>query len=528
MYTDVSGAQKFCFRNYGFTEKDDQLVIEKSPRPPESRYKDLVQGESCCSLSQQYTEYLIQKLVDLSNFNPPFASDTAKEQYEAWRNHKILGMNGKLSDPLKALQSKVASRVEELFKRNGARKIILGCMHIEKGCVINQTDTDEVQLLPQTSHKEEDHSHQDSVAFDLRVSPAAISTVPLDNSKFCAVMAEFSFDKRGPDFANRNFEFVDCVSDLSRLSNVDQVYAERVPALEHGAHSCSGAAVFEQVQMINQILKPGGRYIFDLGVPLYLVSSKGEYVSSKQWMPRAQELRKAIVPKISPIIAEQIRADELFKKSLCKMHESGVLELNKDLRLADRSSDAFFNRFALHFADHLAKGKARAKQFEIWRAEAKIYITENPEKVVIKADDISIEWTEEFGQTTRRKSIKGSELSKGKAAKLFAVFAAGKTFRLPPDVLLRTKELPFEQQFAIGYQVDLYNAIPVLPAGHPDLAFLQPKNKELFDRVIRAYATHITIPQLKTYGFKSGTFELDAKNPENGRTAGRLVTMVKV
>jgi hypothetical protein len=248
------------FRNYQFNEVQGHLKITKT-----STCNPLIAGVQrapCRALVPIYTSYLLEKREEFNAFNPTFRYEPSRKAFIEFRNSKLAVIEQKLQDPLKALQNKVTKIFELLFQKKGERQIILGCMHIQKGGSLVQTQTPEGSMLPRSTLTEESHEHSKDVCLDIRNSPNQTE----EQVKTLLKRGSLDLsgrDPSGPDFALRFFSSAD-MNDFNGVRNVAKVHAERLPFFEKGLVSPKAEnSNFALIERIYKWLAKGGVFSFD-------------------------------------------------------------------------------------------------------------------------------------------------------------------------------------------------------------------------------------------------------------------------
>jgi hypothetical protein len=504
------------FRNYIFTEANNQLVISKAEERNSSDFLTLVQSQPCYKIVPDYSNYLQEKLGDLEAFHPTFNSQEAQDVFCHWREEQRIKIGKKLVSPLETLREKVAKRFEQLFQEKGERRVILGCCHVKNGPLI-QTHTPLIAPLPQqTDGVKETHSHDKAICIDWRVNPTEAMGYEIAGASFVDSSSS-SFTLNAPDFSRRLFEDPESIRDFGWVRNVEHFHAERVPFLERGVCGLVEEGNIFFLQQILDSLAPGGVYSFDVGLQIPLILQAGEQISDFADLCEdfaTKNFSGDFEGRLNQKL-EEVNHDLSFLKVLDSALSEG--HITAEAPATDLRSALILKEAKRRLEDEVVK-----EFFDKQREKAKQFTKDHREMALLDAENINIFCTDGSGSNF---TISLSEVQQGLAQQIIEECSQRTDFsRLEAlKVFIDPQGLSFGQLFAIYRQLECYCALHVQPELQEELL---PENKDLLDEMLEVWV-EIMGGQLETIGFVNANFVLDCIHPDNDRRYSRILSVEK-
>lgn len=506
------------FRNVSFIEDLNGLIIQKTEKQTTTlTFGHLVQSKPCADLEKNYYAHLNAKLTELQQFNPTFSDSESSAHYQKWKDALIIKLQGKLDAPRASLQAKVAKTMEELFTKNGERKIILGCMHIKQGTTIFlESGTPPESLLPKTDPNPVAHGHPTSVTIDWRVGPEEEMIVPIGDTE---VISRFDFPTikaEGPDFARRNLSITQHLDDFSAVERVDKISAERVPVLEKGIAPHINLNLLEH---LFYLLSPGGRLGIDCGFYIQGLDCSGKDIKQQCHEKNLEQLGPEMTKELFDMEINEISQNT---ELLTYFQEGIEKKIFSALGLVSPKADPTFafNRLKLLYCARKAQDTLMRSALETARKFSIDNLKKDPTKALLTSGEVYLSF-ESNNEPGSPKLFSLDQIRQGYCDDVFKQMANDLSDPMTFTIQIRLKN-PQEPQasFDLFHQLECWNALHANPE---NAQYLLPENKALLDEIAQILVGKILLPQFALLNFVPDGIEFGGIHPENGRTNSRIM-----
>lgn len=437
---------------------------------------------SCYKLVPEYRKTIGRFRECLPNM--PYTNDHKKLLLEK--------IDAILADPLDALRRQVGEEAERIFDKLGQRKIVMGCMHYPKNSTVDfhETQTPLSDFGPQKIiNPEEDHTHADALAIDIRATPDAAGEL-----RFTALMALKATTIRNlsaysPDFAGR--DLATDLEDFHYVNMVEKIYIERVPFFMYGPQkeAVVAASNLHTFKALHQMMSHGGRLSFDFS-PLFCVYDHQEKNASFTCFPREQK-REVTQGDIEEYLEKSPFSD--YFRNLPEDYAVPFLASFDPARTIKQNMVVN----AINYIRYEEEMKQRGdKTREEVKSQPHADLTMQEVFIQINYDKFSL-----------KDEVKHKGFD-------------------PAILMIKCNEKRTQQQVdSINFQFECYRVLNLDPSLE---AHISIETKKVLDLSYTVFVGKVVFPRLEALGFQRVKFSPNGVNPENGRPFDRVVHAKKL